>query len=246
MRDDTFRLLSTPPLRLKDIDKMKGEVVAYWSAFGNRDSYGDTMMKGCYQESIADWGPEGKDLIAFLWNHAFFGMPVGKPIRLVEDDIGLLATVKVSKTAQGSDLLILYDDEVINQHSVGIDIQERDDEDTSLILKCRLWEGSAVVWGANQRTPTISVKSTTGRDEYFGLLTKQCKNMRRVLSDRPITDETGVLLTGALKVLEAHLQEAKEALARTTKPTRSSQEDADTAFYSALGAELDTLLTEMR
>lgn len=246
MRDDTFRLLSTPPMRLQEIDKLKGEVVAYWSSFGNRDSYGDTMVQGCYDDTIKDWGPQGKDLIAFLWNHSFFGMPVGKPVRLVEDDFGLLATVNVSKTAQGADLLILYEDEVINQHSVGIDILERDDEDTSLILKCRLWEGSAVVWAANQRTPTVSVKAAVAADTHFSMLFDQCKNMRRVLHDRPITDETGVMLTGALKVLEARLQDAEQALAPSQTPTLTPSMNANNAFYSALSSELDTLLNEMR
>lgn len=245
--EDEFLLKSTSAARIEDVDKMKGVVVAYWSSFGNKDSHGDTIVQGAYAETIKKRGPAGSKLIKFLWNHDYWTvLPPGLVTALEEDADGLKATVQMSRTSLGNDLLILYEDEVINQHSVGIDVQERDEEDLGLILKCKLWEGSAVIWGANPLTPTVSVKGATPM--VVGRLTAQSRNIRKVLDRRPITDETGDMLTGALKVLEVQLAEfAKHVPPATSDPTDGDDEAVLTVEDVAwLNDQFDSLGDLMR
>lgn len=146
------------PAHLKDVDEKQGIVQAYWSAFGNVDSDGDIIVRGAYSKTIQEWGPSGADRIKFLWQHDSWE-PIGKPIEIEETALGLLATTKIEKTRRGMDALVLYEAGVINEHSVGIDILRRSDDDERIIKEVKLYEGSAVTWGANENTPTVSVKS---------------------------------------------------------------------------------------
>lgn len=144
-----------------DLDSIKGIVSGYFSAFGNIDSDGDILVQGAYAKSIAENGPESNNpRIQHLWQHDSW-KPLGRPFELKEDDKGLFFRTKLSMTSWGKDALQLYDDGVINEHSVGINIlrTEQVSDGVQKVLEVKLWEGSSVTWGANEDTPTESVKS---------------------------------------------------------------------------------------
>src|SRR5690606_8375284 len=109
----------------------------------------------------------------------------------------------------GRDALILYNEGVITEHSVGIDILQRREEDRRRIPEVRLWEGSPVTWGANALTPTLEIKGS-GKSA-FDLLTEQTERMRRALKTG-ISDELASDLEGWLVTLETHLTELKARL----------------------------------
>lgn len=149
-------------LKLVDLDKAKGVVRHYWSAFENLDSDQEIITRGSYARSIAERGPKSSQpRIKFLWQHMRQEVR-GVPTELSEEPAGLLATTQITlgrPNREGEDLLILYDANVITEHSVGIDILKRDEEDRRRIDEIRLWEGSAVTWGANPLTPLVDMKS---------------------------------------------------------------------------------------
>lgn len=59
----------------------------YASTFGNIDSYGDTIVKGAYVETLAKHG-----LPKMFFNHNSDAVPIGKYTKAEEDDTGLLLT----------------------------------------------------------------------------------------------------------------------------------------------------------
>lgn len=206
-------LFKTTPLVLEDIDQKQGIVRVYWSAFGNRDAHGDLMDAQAYDETIEKDGPGGRNRIKVLWQHGWWQPPIGIPTALeVRSDGpgptgGLLATQKIAKTQMGTDVLILYDEGVITEHSVGIDVLERDEDDMARILKVRLWEGSPVTWGANPLTPVVDMKSMDPSEQLEALthhhhLTRHCLAIRKVLGRSSISDETGAALDAQLSLLE--------------------------------------------
>src|SRR5690606_5105456 len=140
-----------------------GIVVHYWSSYGNTDSDGDVIERGAYDKSLAQWEAEGATRIKFLWQHDVHE-PIGVPLQLWEDpngpgpDGGLRAVTKISPTARGRDCLILYDEGVLTEHSVGIDIIRRSASDRARVVEAHLWEGSVVTWGANALTPFVGMK----------------------------------------------------------------------------------------
>lgn len=153
---------------VKDIDTKQGVVVGYFSRFGNVDSDNDIIARGAYAKSISENGPNSKrSRIAHLWMHQT-DQPIGKLMSLEEDEYGLKFTSKMSQSTKGRDVLTMYEEGIINEHSVGFEGIKWDDEvkdqkkpwDRLRTYKeVKLWEGSSVVFGANPDTPTESVKA---------------------------------------------------------------------------------------
>lgn len=205
---------------LVDVDAKKGVVVHYWNALGNLDSDGDRIRAGAYAETIADRGPAGANRIKFLWQHDPWE-PIGVPLELAEDpsgpgpEGGLRATTKVAATSRGRDTIILYESGVLTEHSVGIDIQERGEEDRSDVVRVRLWEGSVVTWGANPLTPLIDVKQfdlfAPEAKTALARMADHAAKLRKAITE-PLTDETAHAIETGLVTLEARIQALSKSL----------------------------------
>jgi len=191
--------------QIADISHLDGIVVLYAAAFGNMDSHGDIFMPGAFKKTIQEQGPRGSNRIKMLWMH-WWDELLGVPLELEEDDVGLRVVSKVSKTQLGRDALILYDDGVITEHSVGISAVIREEDEvgnTAQIKEARLWEYSPVTWGANPLTPTVDVKSALGREASATIPTPlevQIKNAGRALHTSNISDELGRKIESWLKL----------------------------------------------
>ena len=186
---------------IADISHLDGIVVLYAAAFGNIDAHGDIFAPGAFSKTIQEQGPAGADRIKHLWMHWPDDI-IGKPLELEQDDVGLKVVSKVSRTTLGRDAIILYEDGVITEHSVGISTIGRDDDTPAIIKEARLWEYSSVTWGANPLTPTVDVKSLGGQGvaKIPTPLEVQIKNAGRALSTSNISDELGRKIEAWLKI----------------------------------------------
>lgn len=210
---------------LEDVSVAKGIVTHYWSAFDNMDLHGDIIAKGAYAKSIAERGPTGSNQIKFLWMH-WWEKVIGKPLFMEEDDKGLLVVTKIFPEVYnnlGRDLLLLYNEGALNEHSVGIDVLERDDEDRRIIKVARLWEGSVVTWGANPKTPVVEMKTKDGvvPGKIETPLEKQIQIARRCLNTS-ITDHLGREIESWLKTVDEISSEKGPA-----SPSQNGPEDED-------------------
>lgn len=191
-------------LSVKSVDTTSRIVSGYASAFGNVDSDGDMMVKGCYAKTIAERGPSGKNEIFFLRDHSTSKV-LGKPSVLKEDDYGLYFEAKISNTDLGNDTLSLYQDGVINQHSVGFSTIKDDWIPSSAardsfyqISEVKLYEFSSVLWGANPETPFLGFKGESCVEDAFDRIDKLYKALR-----------TGNLLDETYNFLEIELNQIK-------------------------------------
>lgn len=160
--------IKSQSLGIKDISLEKREVAMYLSHFGNIDSDGDLLVKGCFKKSLQERGVDSSSnrKIAFLRYHDW-NMPIGTFVKLEEDDFGLFAVAKCGNSTMGNDALLDYQDGIIREHSIGfkyIADKIKFIEDSSMdnggfwnISEVALWEGSAVTFGANDLTPVIQV-----------------------------------------------------------------------------------------
>jgi len=209
---------------VKDVDDKKGIVTGYFSAFGNLDSDGDIIEKGAYEKTISERGKSGSNRIKHVvdhgWGvHALLGVP-----ELKEDEKGLRFETKISQTSLGRDVLQLYLDEVITEHSVRIEIIQSDFEENGVqrIKEVRMWEGSSVVWGANADTPTLDVKSA---------IEKQLKKLTKANKDGNYTDNTHLIIEGLVKQLtqlRTEADKAIEAMSPFSKPTKTTDTELST------------------
>ncbi len=120
---------------------------------------------------MAERGPKGANLIWHLTDHnPSLKSAIGKFSELYVEDNYLVGVTDVPNTTWGNDVLEFYKSGHINQHSVGFrtikqENQKSQEGEYNLIKEILLFEGSAVLWGANMNTPTLEVnKSLTSQD----------------------------------------------------------------------------------
>lgn len=189
-----------------DVDSTSRRIVTNWSGLGNIDFDKDLITDKAYNKTIQERGPKGKNLIYHITDHnPSIKNIVGKLDELFVKGNHLQAVTTASNTANGNDVLQLYLDGIIRQHSVGFVPTRTEDTKTHRIIhEVMLYEGSSVLWGANEDTDTQSVgkslltldqcndemetllkawRNGTYTDETFGLLEVRIKQIQKYYSD---------------------------------------------------------------
>jgi HK97 family phage prohead protease len=190
---------------VKDVDMNKRLVSGYFSAFDVRDSDGDIIVKGAYTKTIS----ENKRRIKHLFNHNR-DLLIGKIQELNEDDYGLFFVSKMSETDDGKRALIRYQEEIIDEHSVGFDIMREDYDQTrkaNIIKEIMLYEGSAVTWGANEMTPVIGIKSN---EISLVKLYNRFEKIEKILRTYDLSEANGKQLQKELIAVKALLTTQQE------------------------------------
>lgn len=191
---------------IMDVDTSTRRVKAVWSRMNNVDLDGDVIVPEAFTKTLTERGPSGKNLIYSLVDHqADMNNVIGKPEEIYVDGDMLVAVTPIVETQKGSDMLKLYDAGLINQHSIGFstiksNMGQNEYKDVRYITELKLYEGSAVLWGANPETPTLSVKSQT-KEDLNNRLEKLLKSFR---SGR-FTDETFALMEIQIKKIQTDL-----------------------------------------
>lgn len=152
-------------------DKDSRIVSGYLAAFGNIDSAGDVLIKGCFAKSLLERGPQATTArkIAFLWMHQM-AEPIGHFTKLVEDDKGLYFEAYVDKIPLGDRVLEQYSSGTLNQHSIGyryvwdkckydeITLPDGTTVEAFICYEINLFEGSVVSIACNENTPYEGMK----------------------------------------------------------------------------------------
>lgn len=134
-------------------------IEAYYSRYGNIDSDRDMIMPGAGAKTIKERGSEGSNLIVHLADHNLSTNSLLSKPKLWEVQDGGMFQSTISDTTKGNDILKLYRDGVINQHSFGFrTIKNTPRKDYNEINEVMIYEVSTVVLGANQETPFVGFK----------------------------------------------------------------------------------------
>jgi len=153
----------------------EGTITGYGSTFGGAsDSYGDIVVRGAFQETIAKGGRNGNGIV-MLWNHDA-KEPIGKWHNVSENEKGLKMEGKlVMEVARAREAYALAKEKVVQGLSIGWDfIRDKDgrvekdaveiDEKkrTRYLKRVELFEVSLVTFPANTRA---TITGTKGIDE---------------------------------------------------------------------------------
>jgi uncharacterized protein len=229
----TSKCFRSSAFELKDLDEKTGQFTGYASVFGNVDSYRDVIEQGAFRKTLDENGHRVK----VLWQHDPY-TPIGRPLKMLEDDRGLYVEAKVSETSIGKDALILLRDGVINELSIGYSaVKETWDSEAKVrrLPEVKLWEFSPVTWAANDLALIAGVKALDELDPSLLLLGDAMREVKagRVLSaaNRKLVSEALDAIGGTTKALEALL-----AAADAAGDGKSAPGNQDAGFKS-----LDTL-----
>ena len=194
---------SLPILEVK-ADSESGIVEGYFSGFNNVDSDKDRILSGAFSKSIKEHGPDSSSnrKIAHLAYHDTT-RPIGVIQELKEDSQGLYFRSKMGSHTEGQDFLKMYQEGIIREHSIGFNyvadkIKQVEEGEQQIwdISEVKLWEGSAVVFGANSETPNLSiVKSQEDLNNEIEKLNKRMEVFTKALADGKLSEKYNNLFT---------------------------------------------------
>lgn len=187
----------------------------YASTFGNVDSYGDTIVKGAYAETLAKNG-----MPRMFFNHDATAVPIGKWVEAKEDDYGLLLTGEFTPgNALAQEVRAALKHGTLDSMSIGYSLKKGDYEETAagrLIRKvARLSETSIVTFPADKfaRIDAASVKAID-----FEALLPECKTERdieRLLRDAGLPKWEAMAIVSRAKAIFDGRDALQDAEAKT-------------------------------
>ena len=147
-----------------DIDEKKGIITGYFSIFGNKDSDEDIMMPGAFTKTLSENYRRQKHLYQHnslqILAATSANSDDGK-LTLTQDNKGLRFESQIMQTTSyGRDAIQLISKGLIDENSVGfVTIKAQKKNGYREITEVKLFEGSAVTWGANEFAQNDSIKS---------------------------------------------------------------------------------------
>ncbi len=216
---------------VKDVSEQDRRVKVAISHMGSKDLDNDVIDHSAYNKTLKERGPKGSNLIWHLTDHnPSLKSAVGKFSELYVEGDYLIGVTNIPNTTWGNDVLEFYKTGHINQHSIGFktikaEMQEKGTENEyNLIKEIFLYEGSAVLWGANQNTPTLG-KSMTKDEANAELdkLTKELNTLVKSLRDGRFTDDAFEFI----EIRTAQINEAIKSLMNTQPVIETVEPDND-------------------
>jgi HK97 family phage prohead protease len=106
-----------------------GIFTGYGSTFGGVDSYGDTIVAGAYKNVIDAIGRGEARMPKMFLNHRSWELPIGKWVKLAEDDVGLLIDGELTPNNPESEMVkAALQHETIDGLSIGYRLSPDDVE----------------------------------------------------------------------------------------------------------------------
>jgi len=196
-------------LELKDINLKDRMVQFYYFNAESVDTDNDIISLDAYDKSISERGPKSaQPRIKHLFNH---WEGAGTLQELGKDEKGGWALTKLGRHTVGRDVLLMYEDGLITEHSHGFEtinssIETVEGKEIRRIKEGVLWEVTSLdKWGANKNTPVI--KSIEEKNIWI----KQLDKLMKVLTRGNYTDET-------FEVFEIQIKQIQEMIRQFEKP----------------------------
>ena len=136
-------------------EDIEGRVFTGYASTYDLDQGGDIIERGAFTKTLTERGQD----IKILWQH---NEPIGKPIKMYEDDKGLYIEAKISNTVLGNEALELMRDGVIDQMSIGYSVpQGKADyrDGVRYIKELKLYEASLVTFPMNEAARITGLKN---------------------------------------------------------------------------------------
>jgi HK97 family phage prohead protease len=213
---------------IMDVDSEQRRVKAVWARCGNIDYDNDIIVPEAFTKTLAERGPSGKNLIWSLVDHcADMNNVIGKPEQIYVENDMLIAITPIVETEKGEDIIKMYEAGLINQHSIGFSTMKSNvnKEGVRTITELKLYEGSAVLWGANPETPTLGFKGEMTIKDKRAELSNRLERLIKSFKGGRFTDETFSLIEIEIKRIQSELLEI-EVIKEITQTVEETFEPA--------------------
>lgn len=176
----------------------ESRIISGYASTYDLDQGGDIIIRGAFTKTLET----NASRVKVLWQHNS-QMPIGKPVKMQEDERGLYVESYIAKTRQGDEALELAREGIIDSMSIGYMVNESEykDDGVRLIKELTLMEYSLVTWPMNAAAVITSVKSL------------EPKEIERVLREAGLSKSQAcaIATAGVKRLREADHEAAQEA-----------------------------------
>ena len=227
-----------------DVDDASRRVKIALNKVGIKDHDKDIVDRDAFNKTIKERGPKGSGLIWHLTDHnPSLKTAVARFKEIFMDGDYLVGVTDIPNTTWGNDVLELYKTGNINQHSIGFKTLQSNPQkdatlgDYNLIKEVMLFEGSAVLWGANDQTPTFSVGKSLTMEEKENEFIKTIKEINKIsalFKTGHLSNESFDLMEIKLQQLTSKLQQLFIETNKATEPEVTTQPEEKDELLGAL------------
>jgi phage head maturation protease len=173
-------------LKALDVDTKARKVKVAVAELESKDRDGDIILPTAVNRTIQERGPKGSNEIWHLLDHnktSFSALSKPEEIFLEGKHLVFVSPYRDS-FAWREVAWPLYEAGDFTQHSIGYSlVREQQKSDYNEIQELYLWEGSAVLWGANPHTPTLGIQKGQSlmeqKENIHDRLTRLMKNVTK-------------------------------------------------------------------
>lgn len=207
----------TAPTQVKNVDPDTGVFEAYVAVFDNKDSYGDVIRKGAFEQTLSDWRTKDAP-IPVLWSHRTDDpdMNIGHVMEAKETDRGLWVKAQLDLDAPKAQTVHrLMKGGRVREFSFAYEVldgglETKDGDGFYEIRSVKLYEVGPTPIGANPATELLDVKARAEEIQH-------CIKAGRVLSAKN---------EDAIRGVVADLKASASAL-ESVLPAEADEEDQD-------------------
>ena len=216
MKKKQFKSYETKsiPFELKDLDS-EGHVKIALSKFDVMDSDFDVIRKGAFKKSLQERGASSTGRKIAHLRHHDWTMQIGDFKELYETDEYLIGVSKLARNQHGQDAQVDYEDGLIREHSIGfnyiadkikfVEDSEFNKEGHFEVTEVKLYEGSAVLFGANEFTPTLEKGAT--KQDVIAVLNEEMELLIGAIKNGKGSDERLENIELRFKILQRKYNE---------------------------------------
>lgn len=231
---------------LLDVDENKRCVKMCIASMGDVDRDDDVFDSKAFDNTIRMKGPKGSNEVWHLLDHGggIKSAALSKFKELYVEGNMLVGVSPYRDTFNWKDVAWpLYKGKDITQHSVGFSTvnsvnETKDGKAIRVITEASLWEGSAVLWGANPNTPTLDVVKSWLTDverRTKAPIGDRFNKIYKSIKDGEFSKENISLLKIELKYLEQEFLELEEKASKSGEdPTKTANDQELNRVFEAI------------
>ncbi len=201
----------TSEMPVMDVDATSRCVKVAFSCIGNVDLDSDIIEPGSFDKTWSERGPAGKNLIWHVVDHSTSVKSIlGKPKELGYMGNYAFGITPMVKTDLGNDVLKMYQDGLMNQHSFAYTVPKGRSEmkgDVRHIKEVMQYEYTTVLWGANPETPMLDLVKSLGFEKAKETLNGRLERLLKGYRHGTYTDETFSLLELEIKQIQQQISD---------------------------------------
>lgn len=210
-------------LKTLDVDTKTRSVKVAIAELESVDRDGDVFSSTAFDKTIKERGPQGSNEIWHMADHGYcLTSALSKFTELYKEGKHIVGISPYRDTALWRDTIWpLYEAGDINQHSVGFRTMKfaKRADDVREITEAALWEGSAVLWGANPYTPTLGITKSAITPEIIESEIKRFDLLIKSIKAGRFDDDTSLLQLELTRLQQFAIDLSSHATQPETKST---------------------------